>query len=307
MRTLKILASILISAGIMSMSSCSIFKKNTNKVNAEEKESTMPSLSDIRGNGPGGKASTQPVDVSGIKLDKLSVERLNGMWTLRSINGVTLSAENGDAEDRRPYINFEASTGKFYAQDGCNTINGNYVADADNKLKIDCVLSTMMLCPDAKYEQQFKQGIINAASYKKEVVNNENILSLYNSKGSLIMTLVRPVTEFLEGAWKVVSIDGNKVVGADVTIAIDLAEEHVHGNAGCNIYNGRIFSDPDKDGSIQFHEIGVTRMLCPYIDTETAFLVALESVAYARQEGAEAQLLDANNKVVLTLEPIKVQ
>lgn len=305
MKLSRILTSMTVLTLVATMpTSCSLFKKNSSKTQAQE--SSVPNLKEIKNGitGPGGSASTQPVKAEPLKIDSDAMKLIDGLWTLRSISGITLSEENGDSDEMRPYINFEASTQKFYASDGCNTINGNYSADANHKLTVDCVLSTMMLCPTSKYDQLFKQGLINTTSFTKEVINHENVLTLYNAKGNKIMTLVRPFTDFLNGAWTVSSINGNRVGNAKVTMVIDIPECKVHGNTGCNIFNGSIFVDPDKDGSIQFQEVAVTRMMCPDIDTETAFLVALEAVEYARSNGKEALLLDAHNKVVLTLTPL---
>lgn len=291
---------------ICSTQSCSVFNKKKDITTTQTSNDETSSDNALREKYGSDKVSTMPVKVEVMRLDSVSVMQLNGMWTLRSINGVTLSVDKGDSEDNRPYINFDSRTGKFYANDGCNTINGNFRASQDKKLQLDLVLSTMMLCPDAKYEQQFKTGLANAVSFKRENVDNDNILTLYNDKGSVIMTLVRPETDFLNGSWKVVAINGKSVSSDKVNMVIDIPEEKVHGNAGCNIFNGKIFVDPDKKGSIQFQELIVTRMMCPDIETETAFLIALESVETARSVNGEAQLLDSKNNAVITLAPLKL-
>ena len=251
--------------------------------------------------------STMPIKKEIMKVDDVKLMQLNGLWTLRNINGITLDATKGDSEDNRPYINFDSRDGKFYANDGCNTINGNFTANQSGKLTIDIVLSTMMACPDAVYEQQFKMGLANTASFKRADTDDEFILRLYNAKNSLIMTLVRPKTDFLNGSWEVVSIDGKKINNPEVRMVIDIPELKVHGNSGCNTFNGSIFVDPDKNGTIQFENIGITRMMCPDIATETAFMVALESVVYARQVKNEAQLLNEDKQVVITMKPLTLE
>lgn len=291
-------------ACITLFSSCAMLKKNNTAGNATAQEQTVST--NIKDKAPD-KVSTMPVKVPIMKLDSVAVMQLDGQWTLRSINGVNLSVENGDKEENRPYINFDSRSGKFYANDGCNTINGDFKASQDKKVEINCILSTMMLCPDARYDQQFKQGLQNTTSFKRETKDDENILSFYNQKGGLIMTLVRPKTDFLNGSWTVTEIDGRKLDNKGVKMVIDIPEMRVHGNTGCNIFNGQIFVDPDKDGSIQFQELAVTRMLCPDMETESAFLVALESVEFARQDNGIVQLLNARRIPVLTLQQLDLQ
>lgn len=297
---------------MLGFSSCSIFKKSESGTITATQE-TKPSASSATVSKPiaghdskNDKVSTMPIKKEVIRLDSVSQLKVDGMWTLRSINGRTLSAVKGDNEENRPYINFDSRTSKFYANDGCNTINGDFRAMQGDKIELNLLLSTMMLCPDAPYEQEFKLGLANTVKFKKTQTDNENILTLYNDKGSVIMTLVRPMTDFLNGAWQVTSINNNKVgADSDVRMVIDIPEEKVHGNTGCNVFNGTIFVDPDKDGSIQFQQIAVTRMLCPDMSTETSFLVALEAVEYAKATSKGAELLDAHKNVVITLTPLK--
>lgn len=294
----------------LTLSSCSIFKSNKGTESSATVVSSQTGnngVEDLKKNNNDQIVSTLPIKKEIMRIDSISVMQLNGMWTLRTINNVTLRADKGDLEENRPYINFDSRTGKFYANDGCNTINGEFIATQSKKLKIDQTLTTMMMCPDAKYEQQFKLGLAATASFKTEQKNDENLLYLYDEKGHVIMELVRPMTDFLNGSWTVSSIDGKSIDNPNVKIVIDIPEEKVHGNSGCNIFNGKIFVDPDKDGSIQFQEIAMTRMLCPDMETETALMVALESVHFGSKHGDEAQLMDSQHRVVITLKPLNLK
>lgn len=315
--SIHLIASLAISLGAaMMLNSC-----NTTKTNAITASKTTAASSNSSSTTTGGAKNqddklsrgnddivrTLPIKVPVMRIDSVAVLKLDGMWTLRSINGVTLSAANGDRDENRPYINFDGRTGKFYANDGCNTINGDFSAQQNQSLSLNLLLSTMMMCPDARYEQQFKEGLANTTSFNVEQNDGENILSLYNEKKKLIMTLVRPMTDFLNGSWKVVAINGKYISNDGVKMVIDIPELKVHGNTGCNIFNGSIFVDPDKAGSIQFQQVGVTRMLCPDMETESAFLVALESVEFGARSNGAAILYNSRHQEVLKLEPLKLQ
>lgn len=289
--------------------SCSLFNKNKTASTSQTVETpteTGDNTNIILKRDEPGMSTTMPIKKEIMRIDTMMFARISGLWTLRSINGVTLSVEKGDSEENRPYINFDGRDGKFYANDGCNTINGDFRINQTGQISINCLLTTLMACPDAKYDQEFKLGLANAATCKIEEEVDEKILNLYNEKGTLIMTLVRPETDFLNGSWAVKTIDGKSVGSVEVKMVIDIPELKVHGNTGCNVFNGTIFVDPDKNGSVQFRDVAVTRMMCPDIATETAFLVALEAVEYGRKVNGEAQLLNSAHQPVITMVPLKL-
>lgn len=309
---------------VFMLSSCSVWNNVTSKVTGNKKEKTSEeNVAIVEQTSATAKSEkTSQVEITDrnkvttlpvkgqkpiIMLDSLAFMKLNGLWTLRSIDGKILSAEKGDDESNRPFINFDGRTRKFYANDGCNTINGEYETKGSNGVIINPLLSTLMMCEFAPYQQQFKDALASTATYNISKEEGESLLKLYNEKGSELMILSQPTIEFLNGAWGVKSIDGKPVDNPDLKIVIDVPEEKVHGNTGCNIFNGSIFVDPDKAGSIQFQGMAVTRMLCPDMSTETAFLVALESVEFAKSNGQNALLLDSSGKEVLVLIPLNLQ
>ena len=298
-------------ASLLGTASCSILNKNKNtastEVNQTGAESENVVNTPVNRDNPNDKVSTMPIKKEIIKMDTMMFMRVNGIWTLREIGGTTLSAAKGDDDENRPYINFDGRTGKFYANDGCNTINGEFRITQDGKLTINSLLSTLMMCPDAKYATEFKQGLANTVSCKFDEEVDENILILCDAKGNVLMKLARPETDFLNGSWTVKTIDGKAINNDAVRMVIDIPEMKIHGNTGCNVFNGSIFVDPDKNGSIQFKDVAVTRMMCPDIATETAFLVALEAVEYARLVNGEAQLLNSSHKAVMTLSPLPLE
>ena len=49
---------------------------------------------------------------------------LNGEWIIVSAGGKSI-----ETIDEMPYLTFEKSTGKFYASNGCNVLNGTFTLD----------------------------------------------------------------------------------------------------------------------------------------------------------------------------------
>ena len=60
--------------------------------------------------------------------------------------------------DVRPYFTFEAITGRYYGNNGCNTLIGTYFAESEGRLTLGEGATTLRMCNDAPYEH-----IINVA------------------------------------------------------------------------------------------------------------------------------------------------
>ena len=122
------------------------------------------------------------------------------------------------------------------------------------------------------------------------------------------MTLRRHNMEFLNGNWMVTAIEGKKNNDEELTIFFDIAEQKIHGNTGCNFFNGDIYIDPSRSNAIDLSNIGLTRMACPKADRERRMIVALEETATAIEGKHKntALLLDKKGKELLTLRRMDV-
>lgn len=255
-------------------------------------------------------APAKPAPASSVQTGMPKPDFTAGTWHLRSVSGYTLSADTDGDDGERPYLIFEEETGRFYGNDGCNTVNGDYIANGGDSLRFEGLLSTMRLCQDAKYAQDYLAALNETRLCHIVKDEAESILELCNAKGKVIMTFAKPAMEFLTGSWQVIKIDGHNVDSPDLKLVIDLPERRIHGNTGCNVLNGFIFIDPDKAGVIQFQQIAVTQALCPDATWETPLLVALESVetvtAPANANDQTVTMLDTHGKPVLTLRQIQL-
>lgn len=110
-------------------------------------------------------------------------------------------------------------------------------------------------------------------------------------------------TEQLAGKWNVTQVAGNEVK-AEKTPFIDFAAENrVHAELGCNLYNSTYTYEPTT-GELTFAENGQrTMMFCPDMPTEDAIIKAIGETRKIRQ--AEAgnclELLDAQGAVLLVM------
>lgn len=205
-------------------------------------------------------------------------------------------------------MNFQPSTGRFFASDGCNIVNGDYVLRSDGVMVFSNTLSTMKYCADVPYADAIGAALngqerLTAESYR---LGQDTYLYLKNAAGKTVLTLRRHNMEFLNGNWLVTSINGKQIDDEECNIFIDIAELKTHGNTGCNYFNGDIYIDPGATNAIDFSNMGVTKMACPKTAQETAMLVALEeaTTAIAGKNDNTVLLLDRNGKQVMTLKRI---
>lgn len=226
-------------------------------------------------------------------------ERLNGEWVIVEVDDKEIPLL-----DEMPYINFENSTERFYMSNTCNIINGDFKSIANSKLYFSNTLSTMKFCPDVEFEAAIIAVVSNPApvTYKIENVGHESYILFYNTKGSLIMKARKHNMDFLNGNWCITRV-GDKIINDDeANIFIDIAELKVHGNTGCNFFNGEIYIDPSKTNSIDFSNLASTRMACPKMEQESAIFLALEEAVSAIQGNAdEAMLLDSKGNELMIL------
>lgn len=224
---------------------------------------------------------------------------VKGDWAIEQVNGRSAVGE------KAPFLKFSPVEKRFYGNNGCNSITGSYTYNpADSTLRFENIVATMMLCS--------KEGItdyeINAAldatrNYTWTEKDGDYYLHLLDSSKREVMTLMHQNFDFLNGAWNVEAINDKPVSNPNVKLVIDVDENHIHGNTGCNILNGAMETDMDAANSISFNSIATTRMACPPGDnTETEFIVALEEASTAKPVSAtEVILFNSMGNPVLKL------
>lgn len=230
----------------------------------------------------------------------LTAENIAGEWQI-----ATVDSKNIIEEDNVPYIVFEVEKGRFYANNGCNTLNGSFSME-DGKITIGTVACTMRMCPDAPFQFEINRALADntvlttTPIYK---IGADTFLTLTDGKGKAVMTLRKKNMEFLNGNWKIVMADGQKINDDEANVFFDIRELKLHGNTGCNFVNGDIYIDPQRPNAIDISNMAVTRRYCPKTDQERAITVALEN-AYTAQEGSEKDsvlLIDKSGKTIMKL------
>lgn len=107
----------------------------------------------------------------------------------------------------------------------------------------------------------------------------------------------------LSGEWNIVKVDGQQIAeDADPFIGFDMNEKRIYGNAGCNRMMGTFELDSVHAGKIKLSQMGMTRMMCPHMETEQAVTEALNKVAGYTGTETGVALTDADGKELMVLQ-----
>lgn len=219
----------------------------------------------------------------------------------------------------RPYVIFDGDNMeqpkenliKMYGNDGCNIINGTFLITPGGIMKPSSdMISTMRLCPDAPYEMGMSLALNNVTHFELDKIGNDYLLNMKGANDSTLMVLRKYDLNFINGAWAVTKINGKAVPAeAEMQLVIDTPEQKIHGNAGCNVMNGKIVINPDRQNSMSFTDMITTRMTCPFIESESELLNALSKVVSVTpiDDLAGAQLKDEAGNSLVTLKRIQLR
>lgn len=230
------------------------------------------------------------------------LDGLLGEWSITEVAGKKVVV-NGENHPKLTIAQVPGQTDvlRLIGYNGCNWINGDWRVSGGKISAAGEFLSSLMACADAPYERDVTDAINMASSYRLDGPDN---LTIYSSTGKVLMKLRSRNLSFLNGAWEVTTIHGNRVpASADVKVVIDIDECKIHGNAACNVLNGEIVVNLDKGDGIEFKNLATSRMMCPDIATEREFLLALEEVdtAVRGSDSSIALLKDSDGKTVIEL------
>lgn len=247
-------------------------------------------------------------DLSALQTETMINRIIFGKWNIVKVGNDKVTGED------RPYIVFDSTAVnpfflKFYAYNGCNTINGMLTVTQGNSMgKVGEFASTLRLCHDARYEAGIGTALETVRSYKLEAAGSgDYTMSFINQSGKTTMVLSKNDMAFAEGAWLVTNIGQIEVKEGDMPspmmLVIDILEHKVHGSTGCNILNGNITTNPDVQNSIGFTDLITTRMACPNAGLEQQLSTALSRVVRVEQgkKGDSILLLDAAGNTVVRL------
>ena len=186
----------------------------------------------------------------------VTLEKISGEWQI-----VKVGKKDIPVIDEMPYVNFEIPSGRFYGSNGCNILNGSFNVD-NTTISFNGVISTLKMCQDVEYQYDINAVIGDGKSYQVEatVEGGVNYIYLNDARGHHAITLRRSDMSFLNGQWKITRLGDKDIDNEEMNIFIDMPEHKVHGNTGCNYFNGDLYTSPNEAFSLSFGQMGVTRM-----------------------------------------------
>lgn len=274
----------LLSIMALTATGCSVINNITGQKKAPQPETPVEAVT-----------VTEPETTPADKTSELA-----GEWSIIEVNGEQVTV-NGEDHPKLTLTasDSDASIVNIIAFNGCNYLNGAWNVKGNSLVKAGEFISTLKACPDAPYEYAVNNALNDADSYQ---MTDQTNITIKSSTGREIMKLRKRNLAFLNGAWRVTAIEGQPI-SARIMMVIDIDENRVHGNAGCNMLNGEIVVNLDKGNGLEFKNLATSRMTCPDIATEQAFLLALENVDTADKGASdnEALLKNTSGQVIITL------
>lgn len=237
-----------------------------------------------------------------VALHLMASNHIGGEWTMLTLKGKDINTME------RPYLIINLEDSMLYGNNGCNAINGSVHLKGEGKITFDNIITTLAKCDNETSERNIMKALHETASFKIANENGIKYLTLMNAKGHDLMYLKNQDINFMNGAWTVHSINGENLTANNVRIVIDIQEMKIHGNSGCNIFNGTLFIDPYKDWGVEFQELVSTRKMCRDIRIETALLCTLEETQYCKElPDGNIVLLDVDEKEIAVLKRLKLK
>ena len=82
------------------------------------------------------------------------------------------------------------------------------------------------------------------------------------------------------GRWIIAGVGASAIVAEEEAPYIDFEDGsgRFYGSDGCNIINGIVTIDPNKDLAVQFEDLKSSHNVCPNIETETKVLTNIKSM-----------------------------
>lgn len=305
---IKELILILCAAATLTIASCSTLTGKGNTIVANPADGKDISSPNNTAQTPSADTTRNPTDTQHNATSRNEpnvrlAQQLNGEWII-----IEAGKHKIVRDEDMPYINFSATEGKFYASNSCNILNGTFSALNDSEITFTNILSTRKFCQDNDFQYLIDEVIRDGARVYTQFTKsgNETLLHLTTTpNGQPLLTLRRHNLEKINGQWNVTRLNGKKVKISDANIFFDITELTVHGNTGCNFFNGLLRIDPAIPNAISFSGMAVTGRLCENTEFEMAMLVALEEAHTYRISGhgrsATLILLDHNGHEIMHL------
>ncbi|GAA4812913.1 META domain-containing protein [Litoribaculum gwangyangense] len=208
-------------------------------------------------------------------LDSLQDPRLqlNTRWILGTIEGEKLNDSI-----QVPVLQIDLSEMIFGGNGGCNAFSGKILQLGLQEIQMSKSASTLMLCPEKNYEDQYFNLLNKVSSFK--VIEGE--LQLFDKDNNVILGFMSQQQtsnrDRLHDIWAAVRVEGfpiNRMVTVP-QLEVNTHEMKIFGNDGCNEYFGSISELSNE--KIVIENTGSTRKMCPEMEYPQRYMKALKDI-----------------------------
>jgi heat shock protein HslJ len=233
-------------------------------------------------------------------------DRLAGSsWRLVRFAGSDGKAIRPDAASKYT-IDF-GTDGRVTAQIDCNRGRSTWKSSGAGRLEFGPFALTRAMCPPAPLNDRLPGDLSAVRSYT--IRNDHLFLPLVADGGVYEFEPMssgeasnQPAASLENTNWRLTSLGDTPVTATSPAphITLDQASRRVNGSGGCN----RITGSYELDGNrLRFSHMAATLMACAAgLDTEKAFLHALEQVRTWKAPGQQLELDDADGHPVARFE-----
>lgn len=215
----------------------------------------------------------------GSTAKQATLSDISGEWNVIEIDGSPITLSEGvDA----PFLGFDVAKGMVYGNTGCNNLTGSFDMNAaPGNIDLSAMGCTRRMCPDVVVEQKMLTALGQVKGYK--VLKNGNVILCSSENVACVVLQKKKSTALadLAGKWMIVEADKQAIADNMENppfVEFNLDEKRLHGNAGCNVFNGEFLVDEAAPTAIAFPQVITTMMACPDMDVEGRILKALNEV-----------------------------
>ena len=228
-------------------------------------------------------------------------KHIGGEWNITHLKKKNLTMPS------RASIYFDFNGNNLYGNTGCNEFNGKF-SISTNELKISQIVKMEKPCSAGSNERSLLRSFEEVTAYRLTNQGGIDYLDLLSSKGSSLITLRRQNLSFIDGVWRVNSIDSINVTDHNLRLVIDTDQHSLLALTDCNLVTGYVMIDYQHGNGVQFENLITSQASCASIELQTSLFVALEETVACKQlnDGSVA-LLNKSGNPVITLTHIKLR
>jgi heat shock protein HslJ len=222
--------------------------------------------------------------------------------TIDVLDGTSWTVVGGPELPAGATVTAGFADGAITGTGGCNRYQPTY-ASAGTALRLTSpVMSTLMACPPPL--MTLEADVFARLARVDSFLVDDDTLTLFDDQHEVLLELRTQGADDLIGSWTVLSVhmpDRQAIVSVEGDLRLEVEEEVLHGNAGCNQFRGGWSTDGP---TIRIGPLAATRKVCAdsVMAEERAFLAALEHAAGYRLTGPRLDLLRPDRGIAVTLQ-----